>query len=101
MNPALIEVSVRFHGPLNDFLRYARRNRSFIHRVHSKTNIRDLIESLGVPHTEIGKTKINGHPASIASRLKAQNRIHLWPCQVPLKTDKNFVLDVHLGKLAR
>jgi hypothetical protein len=45
-------VEVRFYGELNDFLPPQRRQRSFVRRMDLPTTVTDLVEGLGVPHTE-------------------------------------------------
>jgi hypothetical protein len=45
----------RFHGPLNDLLAPARRGLEFEHRCARAASVKNAIESLGVPHTEVGR----------------------------------------------
>jgi hypothetical protein len=43
----------RFYEELNDFLPPARRKQSFTHGFDGTPAVKDTIESLGVPHTEV------------------------------------------------
>ena len=49
----MIEVTVRVYGPLNDFLPAHRRQVTWTHGVDGHPSVKDVIESLGVPHPEI------------------------------------------------
>lgn len=45
-------VSMRFYAELNDFLLPEKKQVSFSHCFLGRPAVKDLIESLGVPHTE-------------------------------------------------
>lgn len=109
---ALHAASFRFYAELNDFLPSARRQTTFQHRFRGHPAVKDTIESLGVPHTEVDLILINGAQATFDTRLNDGDRIsvypvfesldigpvaRLWPR--PLRRPR-FVLDVHLGRLA-
>jgi uncharacterized protein with PIN domain len=61
-----------------------------------------VVESLGVPLPEIGSLVVNGEPATPAYRLAGGDAVDagavLRPQRLP---SERFVLDVHLGTLAR
>jgi uncharacterized protein with PIN domain len=61
-------------------------------------SIRDLLESIGIPHTETGRILLNGEQASDDEVLCNDCRLKIFPAE-PSFTDR-FLLDVHLGKLA-
>ncbi|HXH07949.1 MAG TPA: Mut7-C RNAse domain-containing protein [Vicinamibacterales bacterium] len=106
-------MSVRVYGPLNDFLPPARRQRSFVLQSPAPRSVKDLIESLGVPHPEIDLVVLNGEPAPFDRLVREGDRIAVFPKffgidisevtrvrprpPVPIR----FLLDGHLGKLAR
>src|SRR5215216_2588880 len=50
---AMSRVEFHFHAELNDFLAPVRRGAAVIYRFGGRVSIKDAIESLGVPHTEI------------------------------------------------
>lgn len=103
--------SVRFYAELNDFLPWERRQNAFNRLFSGQPAVKDLIESLGVPHTEVDLILVNGESAEFSRRVQNGDRISVYPVfetinissvvQVrPLPLRKIcFVLDVHLGKL--
>lgn len=63
-------------------------------------SIKHLIESLGVPHVEVGKMEINGFDVDFSYRPKEGDRIAVFPEDYGDSTDPKFVVDGHLGRLA-
>ena len=105
-------ATFRFYAELNDFLPPARRQTAFPHAFQGRASIKDMIESLGVPHTEVDLILINGrsvdfqHPVRdgdtisvypVFESLDIQPILHLRP--EPLR-HPTFILDIHLGRLA-
>lgn len=103
----------RFYEELNDFLPPARRRRTFAHAFQGTPAVKDVIESLGVPHTEVDLILIDGRSVRFSHRLERQERVAVYPMferfdirplhrlrPRPLRRMR-FVADVHLGKLAR
>lgn len=103
----------RFYEELNDFLSKEKRKVRFPHKFIGRVSIKDMIESLGVPHTEIDMILINGKQADFSHIVKDEDDIAVYPVfesfdisgtqkvrKTPLREPK-FILDVHLGKLAR
>ncbi len=65
--------------------------------------VRDLVQAQGIPHVEVAGLTVNGEAAAWAQRIDDGDRIELAP-RYPLATtdpDPRFLLDGHLGKLAR
>jgi uncharacterized protein with PIN domain len=106
-------LEIRFYEELNDFLPADRRKRSFTHAFQGSPSVKDVIESLGVPHTEIDIILINGESVDFKAHVRDGDRVSVYPVfesldvtplvrlrPKPLR-DTCFVLDVHLGKLAR
>ena len=107
------EVELRFYEELNDFLPRERRKKSFRHRLRGAHSVKDLVESLGVPHTEIDVILVDGESVGFERRLTGGERVAIYPTferfdvssvtrlrPEPLREPK-FIADVHLGKLAR
>jgi uncharacterized protein with PIN domain len=105
-------VSIRFYEELNDFLPPALRKINFQHNFRQRGSVKDLIESLGVPHTEIDLIMVNGESVDFNYQVCDGDRISVYPVfetlditplthlrPVPLR-DIRFVLDTHLGRLA-
>jgi uncharacterized protein with PIN domain len=105
-------VTVRFYEELNDFLPPGRRKTPFVCRCKQKGSVKDLIESLGVPHTEIDLILVNGNSVDFNYLVRKGDRISVYPRfesldispvtrlrPAPLRITR-FVLDSHLGRLA-
>lgn len=106
-------LSLRFHGALNDFLDADRRDRWFDHAVDVDPAVKDVIESLGVPHPEVDLILVDGVAAGFEYRAVDGDRIEVFPVgegpevpndlrlAPPISPTPRFVLDGHLGRLAR
>lgn len=103
----------RFYEELNDFLPPLRRKRSIRYDFSGTPSVKDAIEAIGVPHTEIDLILVDGVSVAFDHLLRGGEYISVYPCferldisevtrlrPEPLR-DPRFVLDVHLGKLAR
>jgi uncharacterized protein with PIN domain len=61
-----------------------------------------LVESIGVPRTEVGAVLVNGAPADRAYRPRGGDVIEVTAAARPQRVDEaRFLLDVHLGTVAR
>ncbi len=109
----LYTCSVRFYEELNDFLPPEKRKIPYSIRMKGNPSVKNLIESEGVPHTEVDLILANGKPVDFAYKIREGDFISVYPVfesfdissvsrlrERPLREPK-FVLDVHLGKLAR
>ena len=107
------QCSIRFYEELNDFLPPARRKVCFTHEFQRRASIKDMIEAVGVPHTEIDLILVNGQSVDFSYIVQDGDHISVYPLfeafdiqplvrvrPHPLRISR-FVLDVHLGKLAR
>lgn len=99
---------IRFYAELNDFLAPRRRGRSTRHLPAPHESLKHAIESLGVPHTEVGLVLVDGEPASLDRRpLREGERIAVYPrwqsiAPLPQQPPPSaFIADAHLGRLAR
>lgn len=103
----------RFYAELNDFLPREWRQRSFSYAFRGVPAVKDTIEAIGVPHAEVELILVNGESVGFGYQLQSGDRVAVYPVfesldvseviQVrpqPLR-ETRFVLDVHLGKLAR
>jgi uncharacterized protein len=73
-------------------------------------SVKDAIESLGVPHTEVGLVVTDGRSVAFDHQVVAGDRVSVYPpfldLDLPSKVlpppleSPRFVLDVHLGRLA-
>lgn len=106
-------VEVRFSAELDDFLAPARRGRPVVVEAGPHTTVKDLTESLGVPHTEVDVVLVNGESVGFAHRVAPGDHVAVYAdagdvdvaplvrLRPPLLQPPRFVLDVHLGRLAR
>ena len=106
-------INIRFYEELNDFLPENKRKVTFKQSLFTGQTVKDIVEALGVPHTEIDLILVNGtsvtfnyKPANgdnisvypVFESFDISNVTHLRP--KPLR-DTKFIADAHLGKLAR
>src|SRR6266550_7614757 len=104
-------VRLNFHGDLSFFLRPKRRPEIIERRLSEKTSVKDVIEACGVPHPEIDLILVNGQPVDFDYEIASSADIELYPVgarpttfkekRLQLSTDRAFVADGHLGRLAR
>jgi uncharacterized protein len=112
MSPPLHTALFRFYEELNFFLPEERRKRDFDYVFKGNPSIKDAIEALGVPHTEVEIILVNGLSVGFDYRLQQGDRVSVYPMfesldvsplvklrQKPMR-DPRFICDVHLGKLA-
>lgn len=105
-------VAFRFYASLNDFLPADCQQRRFAHTLKERASVKDVIESLGVPHPEVELILVDGESVGFDYLVQGGETISVFPrfsslditgvSQVrppPLEAPR-FVLDVHLGKLA-
>ena len=104
---------VRCYEELNDFLPADRRKRDIQINFRAPAPVRHVIESLGVPHTEVELILVNGVSVDLEARLADGDRVTLYPVfealdvsplvrlrERPLRRPR-FLVDAHLGRLAR
>ncbi len=108
----MAEVVFRFNAELNDFLPPSQRQVSFSHVFKERASVKDMIEALGVPHTEVNCIVVNAEAVDFSYIVQDGDRIDVYPISTspnvtPLVSVRpqrpsilRFVLDVHLGKLA-
>lgn len=103
----------RFYEELNDFLAPERRRRSFEYDCARAATVKNAIEALGIPHTEVELILVNGVSVDLAHPVREGDRIAVYPRfeafdvapllrlrEAPLRIPR-FVADAHLGGLAR
>ncbi|HID29288.1 MAG TPA: twitching motility protein PilT [Desulfobacterales bacterium] len=109
----MTEAAFRFYEELNDFLPKHRRKTIFQVEFKGKRSIKDVIEALGVPHTEVDLILINGTSAGFKEILRDGDRVSVYPVfeslniknvtrlrKFPLRRTK-FIADVNLGDIAK
>ena len=113
MSPQQSYVEFRFYAELNDFILPGQQQTAFYQPFGQPASIKDLIEATGVPHTEIGLILVNSESVGFSYQVKDKDHISVYPAfkrldvssisrTLPVTPDPvRFILDAHLGKLAR
>jgi len=113
LDMSIKHTEFRFYEELNDFLPTDRKKCSFIYKYEGATSVKDAIEAIGIPHVEADLIIINGKSVNFTYRLTGGEHVAVYPVfeslditplvhlrPKPLRRSR-FVLDVHLGALAR
>ena len=103
----------RFYEELNDFLKAPQRKRTIHVAFQGRPTVRSVVTMLGVPPSEIDLVLVNGRSVGFDHRLGDGDRVAVYPVfealditplvrlrPRPLRRTA-FILDVHLGRLAR
>jgi hypothetical protein len=106
------QAHFRFYAKLNDFLPVQRWQALFAHHFEGQPSIKDMIEALGIPHTEVDLILVNGRSVDFSYAVCDGDHVSVYPVfesldigplvrvrPEPLR-EVRFVLDVHLGRLA-
>jgi uncharacterized protein with PIN domain len=105
-------ASVRFYGSLNDFLPTAYRQSTLVCAFENSPAIKDVVESLGVPHPEIDLLIVDGQAVDFSYRVRDGDRVAVYPQMTALEpgdaahlrpsphAEPRFIADVHLGRLS-
>ncbi|MDY0095523.1 MAG: Mut7-C RNAse domain-containing protein [Candidatus Vecturithrix sp.] len=108
----MVRIFLRFYEELNDFLPEQWKKTEFTSVVSGSCSVKTVIESLGVPHTEVDLILVNHESVDFSYCVQPDDHISVYPVfeafdirsvgrlrPKPLR-ETRFVLDVHLGKLA-
>ena len=107
------EMTFRFYAELNDFLPPRRKQIAFVHAFKTPVTVRECIESIGIPLSEVDMILVNGRSVDFEHKLVEGDYISVYPvfetldvssCTKVRKTALRttlFVVDAHLGKLAK
>ena len=106
-------VIFRFYEELNDFLPENRRKTDFEAPLKGKRSIKDMIESLGIPHTEVDLILVNNRSVDFRYILQDNDRVSVYPVfellnitgitrlrKIPLRRNK-FIADINIGNIVK
>ena len=103
-------VRLTFLDDLSFFLKGGSQG-NLVREMKERTSVKDLIEACGVPHTEVDRVLVNGKPVNFSYVLDENASIEVHSVnvtqhnpsgeQLQSRSIKKFVVDGHLGKLAR
>jgi uncharacterized protein with PIN domain len=109
----ILKATFRFYEELNDFLPEEIRKTSFQAEFTGKRSIKDMIEAMGVPHTEIDLILVNGSSVDFNYIVQEGDRVSVYPIfeslnienvtrlrEMPLRKT-SFIADVDLGDIVK
>jgi hypothetical protein len=105
-------VNIQFTGDLNDFIPQYDNSVIIGYKFKGQPSIKHLIEAIGIPHPEVGEIFVNSRPEELTYKVMDMDEIIVNPrCYSRKYTQSSkspindaipkFVLDIHLGKLAK
>lgn len=108
-----MQATFRFYSELNNYLSAEKARTEFILQTRESCPVKEMIELVGVPTADVDLILVNGESVDFSFLVKDGDRVSVYPVfesfdiasvtnlrSKPLRSPR-FVLDVHLGKLAR
>ena len=98
-------VQFNFSLELRLLLKHDLRCDWFDYQFKGPQTVKHLIESLSIPHTEIGRILVNGETQGIDYLVQNMDRVEVSNCEIQSSSpetnagEPRFVLDGHLGRL--
>jgi uncharacterized protein with PIN domain len=101
-----------FYGALSDFLPKNRKD-LITYSFNGNPSVKDAVETIGVPHVEVDVILVNQISVDFTYQLCGADELSIYPKNYPVAevpvihliesvpAIPSFILDVHLGKLAR
>jgi uncharacterized protein len=74
-----VRATIRCYAGLNDLLEPDRRQRDVERCFEVAPSVKDAVEALGVPHTEVGLLVVDGEPVGFDHRLDHGQRVAVYP----------------------
>lgn len=91
----------RFADSLSAFLQPDHRGQPFSYTCARAATLKNAIEALGVPHTEVGAVTVNAEAATLQRAVRDGDAIEVHPYAFGEAERPRFLADAHLGGLAR
>lgn len=108
-----VSVALQFHGWLEELISRRRRGEEvWAYSLTRRTSMKDLVESFGVPHTEVGRIEVDGEYVTFEYIIERQSSVDIYPQSPPVDVLAptllrphppaaiRFLVDVNVGKLA-
>jgi uncharacterized protein with PIN domain len=98
-----VTVRIFFNGDLKDLLPLKKRQKCLSVQWVGKRPVKDLVQSLEIPHTEVGRIRVNSIDVDLSYILRDGDTVEVFPVsnrKQPIDNPR-FICDVHLWKLAR
>jgi uncharacterized protein len=99
--PLELPLELRFAAELRMFLPPASRAGPVLAATDGTSSLGHVVESAGVPLTEVGMLLVNDKPVQPSYQPLPGDRIVVHAIARPRQAEPRFLLDVHLGALAR
>lgn len=109
----MVQIFLRFYEELNDFLPPGKKKREFCEKSEGPKTIKQVINLFGIPDSVVDLVLVNSRSVPFSYLISDGDRISVYPKfesfdisaitklrAKPLRS-LEFILDVHLGKLAR
>ena len=105
-------ITIGFYDELNELLPANCRNKRFTYDIKKTRSVKDLIEAIGIPHTEVDLIFIDNESVDFNSLVEGGEQIRVYPTTSKMDdpslihnqpialVEPRFLLDVHLGRLA-
>lgn len=108
----MYNITIRYYDDLEFFLPRNRRNENLKLSFEGRRSVKDLVESMGIPHVEVDRITINGLPVGFSYIINDGDVINVYSFSEPDQAglpglrpsplyETKFISDVHLRKLAR
>jgi uncharacterized protein with PIN domain len=105
-------ATLKFFGELNDFFPHSSQEGCLDYSFNDNPSMKHVVESLGVPHTEVFHVLRNDQSADLRFLLQDRDQVELYPFSFAQRglpgapstwegSQFQFLLDNHLGKLAK
>lgn len=107
-----MSAAIRFHGDLAGLIGPGKRAKASAYPVDRRASIKDVIEALGVPHTEVYGLIVDGAEVDFNHILEEGQSVDVRPAKPPVDVTRptllrptplpspRFVVDVNVGRLA-
>jgi len=96
-----MKATFLFDDALSRFLNKDHRGINFVYDCARAATLKNAIEALGVPHTEVGAITVNGEPATLQRTVREGDVVQIHAAKSESDPDARFLADAHLGGLAR
>lgn len=105
-------ITISLSEGLQDLLRHGLNGAEIEYRLARRASIKDIVESLGIPHTEVGAIRVDGRETDFGFIPESGQRIRVSEIATPFDVTRparlrpepiptvRFVVDVNVGRLA-
>ncbi len=105
-------ITIRVSKGLQDLLRHGLKGEALEYRLERRASIKDTVESLGIPHTEIGAIRSGGRETDFGFIPEPGQQIQVSEITPPFDVTRpsklrpaplptvRFIVDVNVGRLA-